>query len=71
MVDKNQLADDLERAASVERADAGVTDGVVKAEIRNGEYDSLTPEIMETLSGHPLTVSPVGGKGYNYYIVLE
>jgi len=71
MGSKTQLAIELAKCRNVERADAGVTEGVVKAEIRNGEYDSLTPEIMDTLSGHSLTVSPVGGNGYNYYIVLE
>jgi hypothetical protein len=71
MGDKTQLADELESCRDVSRAKPGVTEGVVKAEIRNGEYDSITPEILETISQYPATVSPVGGEGINYYIIIE
>jgi len=71
MGDKTQLADDLERCRDVARAKPGVAEGVVKAEIRNGEYDSITPEILDAISDYPATISPVGGKGINYYIIIE
>jgi hypothetical protein len=71
MGDKTQLAEELEQCRDVSRAKPGVTDSVVKAEIRNGEYNSITPEILETISQYPATISPVGGEGINYYIVLE
>ena len=71
MGDKTQLADDLEQCRDVVRAEPGVTEGVVKVEIRNGKYNSITPEILDVISDYPATISPVGGEGINYYIIIE
>ena len=71
MRDKSQLAKELSKCVGVEFVETGMTEGVVKAEIRNGEYNSITPEILEKIAEYPATISPVGGEGINYYIILE
>jgi len=71
MGDKTELAKRLNRCVGVERAKAGHTKGVVKAEIRAGRYNSITPEMLEQIADYPVTISQVGGEGINYYIVIE
>ena len=71
MGERHRLAEELEQCRNVERAEAGLTEGVVKAEIRNGDYGSLTPQILEQVADYPVTISPVGGSGINYFIIIE
>jgi hypothetical protein len=72
MGDKTQLAADLDECRDVKRAKPGVTQGVVKAEIRNGKYDSLTPQIMEKMTDYSVTITPFDvNEGINYYIIIQ
>jgi hypothetical protein len=69
MGDITHLPTELERTDSVKRAKLGLTGNVVKAEIRLGEYNSLTAEIIDICSRYGVMVSHVGGDGINYYMI--
>ena len=62
------LAAELREANSVTRAEEGVTE-TVKIEIRRGEYDTLSSEVLSILGRYDVTLSKVSGS-WNYYAVL-
>jgi hypothetical protein len=61
------LAQELRAANSVTRAEEGTTE-TVKIEIRNGEYDALSSEVVSILGRYDVSVTKVEG-GWNYYAV--
>jgi hypothetical protein len=71
MSEKAVAAQRLNRCPDVEHVEEGITDSVVKFGVESGEYNSVTPEMLDALRPFTATITPVNERQVDYYVVLE